>query len=229
MKHTIRFKQYVVLTGNFGSGKTEISLNIALREAAMGKKTILVDMDTINPYFRSSGKQDLLEGRGIRVIRPVFANTMVGVPILPGEIYAPFDVPPDIAVFDVGGDPVGAAALGMLQERFRENRGNAEFLFVINGARPMQEDAEQIAALMREIEKSGSFRVTGIVNNTNLSAETDMGLIWEGERLAQSVCEKTSIPPKFIALREDLAPRYAGKWPIFPLRVYMRPEWLDIL
>ena len=225
--HNIDFQRYTVYIGNFGSGKTEIALNTVFGEAARGRETVLVDMDIINPYFKSSSKGKILREQGIRVIQPRFANTMVDVPVLPGEIFSPFDSPPDIAVFDVGGDPAGAAALGQLKERFLAHSGEAEFLFVINGARPMQESVRSVVSLMREIEKSGSFHVTGIVNNTNLATETDMKVILQGERLAEQVCKETGIPPRFIAIREDIAHQYEGDWPVLPIHIYMRPEWLD--
>ena len=43
----------VVLAGNYGSGKTELSLNLALK-AAKTASTVLVDMDIVNPYFRAA-------------------------------------------------------------------------------------------------------------------------------------------------------------------------------
>ena len=114
------FKRYTVLIGNFGSGKTELALNLAMQAAAQGS-TMLVDMDIINPYFKSSSKQEMLEAAGVRVVKPDYANTTMDVPTLPAEIYAPFDTRPDRAVFDIGGDPVGAAVLGLLREHFAKN------------------------------------------------------------------------------------------------------------
>jgi hypothetical protein len=91
----------------------------------------------------------------------------------------------------------------------------------------MQDSKEKVLSLLREIERSGSFQVTGIVNNTNIARETDMAAILEGERLAEEVCKATGIPPRFIGIREDLVDGYSGAWPVFPLHIYMRPEWLD--
>ena len=97
MKNRPEFKRYTVLIGNFGSGKTELALNMALQAAEQGT-AMLVDMDIINPYFKSSSKQELLEAAGVRVIKPEFANTTMDVPTLPAEIYVPFDTKPDHAV-----------------------------------------------------------------------------------------------------------------------------------
>lgn len=123
----MKLKKFIIIAGNYGSGKTEISLNLALAAAREGKRTMLLDMDIVNPYFRSSVKEEELEAEGIRVVKPCFANTTVDVPSLPAEIYSPFDLPLDRAIFDAGGDPVGASALG-------QNNDNAKPLQNLHGA-----------------------------------------------------------------------------------------------
>ena len=76
----------LVLVGNYGSGKTEISLNLALKMAARGEQVTLVDLDIVNPYFRSSERTELLQEHGIKVYAPSFAMTTVDVPSLPANI-----------------------------------------------------------------------------------------------------------------------------------------------
>lgn len=226
MKNRPEFKRYTVLIGNFGSGKTELALNMALQAAEQGT-AMLVDMDIINPYFKSSSKQELLEAAGVRVIKPEFANTTMDVPTLPAEIYVPFDTKPDRAVFDIGGDPVGAAVLGLLRDHFAANRAESEFLFVINPSRPMQGDAEAIISLLREIELRASCQVTGLICNGNLARETDLATVLHGESVAEEVSAQTGIPIKCTAIRENLAQAYPGKQKLLPIRLYMRPSWLD--
>lgn len=226
MERQPEFKRYTVLIGNFGSGKTELALNMVLQAAKKGS-AMLVDMDIINPYFKSSSKQEMLETAGVKVIKPEFANTTMDVPTLPAEIYVPFDTKPERAVFDIGGDPVGAAVLGLLRDHFAANCEQSEFLFVINPSRPMQGDAESIISLLREIELRASCRVTGLICNGNLARETDLSTVMHGEAIAEEVSARTGIPIKCTAIREDLAEAYPGKQPLLPIRLYMRPAWLD--
>lgn len=226
----MKLKKFIIIAGNYGSGKTEISLNLALAAAREGKRTMLLDMDIVNPYFRSSVKEEELEAEGIRVVKPCFANTTVDVPSLPAEIYSPFDLPLDRAIFDAGGDPVGASALGQLHEKFAAHEGETEFLYIINAMRPMQGNSDEIIGMLREIEEASKVRVTGLVNNTNLAAQTAVETVIEGQRILEEVSAKTGIPQKGVAVREDLAVQAAGLLPgkeIFPVRIFLRPDWLD--
>ena len=115
--------RFIVITGNYGSGKTELSLNLALYYAGKGKTT-LVDLDIVNPYFRTGEKAEMLQEAGIRVLMPTFAMTTVDIPALPPEIQSVFEVPSDRVIFDVGGDDTGAAALGRYFPSFMKERGN---------------------------------------------------------------------------------------------------------
>ena len=79
MKEIFGKTRFLVITGNYGSGKTEISLNLALKASAEGKTT-LVDLDIVNPYFRSGEKAIEMEKAGIRVLMPTYALPYGEVP-----------------------------------------------------------------------------------------------------------------------------------------------------
>ena len=52
MNKILTEKQYLVLTGNYGSGKTELALNLAM-QFARKYKTTLVDLDNRRVYVCS--------------------------------------------------------------------------------------------------------------------------------------------------------------------------------
>ena len=124
-------KRFLVLVGNYGSGKTELALNRALEFAAK-KSTTLVDLDIVNPYFRSGEKADMLREAGIRVLMPTFALSTVDIPALPAEIQSVFELPCDHVIFDVGGDDTGAAALGRYAPSFAKYREQTHVALVVN-------------------------------------------------------------------------------------------------
>ena len=119
-----------VFTGHFGSGKTEIALNYSIRLARRGETVTIVDLDIVNPFFRSSEAKDVLNREGVRVLAPTFAGTTVDVPSLPSEIYAVFQDKRSRVVFDVGGDEKGAAVLGRYHPYF--NSEPYDMFYVIN-------------------------------------------------------------------------------------------------
>jgi len=217
-------KKFNVFLGNYGSGKTELSLNTAINAAKSGLKTMLLDMDIVNPYFRSSEHEAFLKELGVIVVKPVFANTMVDVPSLSPEIYTPFDADIDCAVFDAGGDPVGAAALGMLSEKFAANDAETEFFYVINARRPLQEDDYSIEDMLRQIEGRAGHRITALVNNTNLARETSAEDVRYGIERVKAVSERTGIPIAFTSVMRELASEFPDARVI---DIYTRPDWLD--
>ena len=223
----MQFAKYTVLAGNYGSGKTEISLNLAVRAAKEGKRTMLVDLDIVNPFFRSSEHEEYLKSLGILVVKPNFANTTVDIPSLPAAIYSAFDLPLDAVIFDVGGDPVGASALGILQDKFRQNMAQTESLYVVNGARPLQETPEAVLEMMRQIERNSRLSVSAFINNTNLARQTDLSIIGRGEALVAELCAQTGLPKKCTAVLEELAGAVQVEGEILPLHLHMRPAWLD--
>ncbi len=223
----MKFAKYTVLAGNYGSGKTEISLNLAVRAAQEGKRTMLVDLDIVNPFFRSSEHEAYLKGLGILVVKPNFANTTVDVPSLPAEIYSAFDRELDSVFFDVGGDPVGAAALGILQDKFAQHAGQTELLYVVNAARPLQETPDAVLEMMRQIERNSRLSVSAFINNTNLARQTDAQIIGRGEQLVAELSRRTGLPKKCTAVLKELAGSVQAEGEVLPLHLYMRPVWLD--
>ena len=140
---------YLVLTGNYGSGKTEIALNIAL-ESAKRMKTTLVDLDIVNPYFRSSEKAEELREAGVRTLMPTYAMTTVDIPALPAEIQSVFEIPADRVIFDVGGDDTGAAALGRYYPSFAARRDRTEMILVVNCMRPLTREKTRYSSWPEE-------------------------------------------------------------------------------
>lgn len=225
--NNIEFKRFVFLVGNYGSGKTEIAINLAIDGVRHGV-SYLVDMDIINPYFKSSSKERLLLDCGVKVVKPDFANTTMDVPTLPAEIFVPFDLRPERAVFDIGGDSVGAAVLGLLRDRIVANLDECEFLYVINPYRPMQSTCDEIISILKEIEIKSRVKVTALVANPNLSFETRVEDVTAAEGIIDEVSEKLNLPVKFVAVHKKISDGYNGRNSLFPIDINMRPQWIDV-
>ena len=217
--------RFLVVTGNYGSGKTEISLNLALKASHEGKTT-LVDLDIVNPYFRSGEKADELKKAGIRVLMPTYAMTTVDIPALPAEIQSVFEVPSDRVIFDVGGDDTGAAALGRYYPSFVKNRENTLTALVVNCMRPLTAEDDDILDLAERIRKRGRLDIDLLINNTNLADETTPIMIENGEKIVLRCAEKMGLKRVITAGKTDVLNRCRLQTPLLAIERYMVPEWM---
>lgn len=196
-------KRLNIIVGHFGSGKTEIAVNMAFAMKAMNKKVAIVDIDIVNPFFRTADVKDKFEKEGIRAILPVYANTNVDVPALSGEINVIFEQKSYDCIIDVGGDDLGARALSRYKEQIEAEDYN--LYMIVNTLRPYTETPEKIIEMLDDIQGSSHLRVTGFVNNTNLLSETDVNQILEGHRIIEEASRLTNIPIAFVTCMENLA------------------------
>ncbi len=195
-------KRINIFTGHFGSGKTEVAVNYAMKMAEAGYKTAIVDFDIINPYFRTADAKDALEEQNIKVILPMYANTNVDIPAIPPEIYSLFEDKNTKVVLDVGGDDLGAKAVSRFKEEIVSD--DYEMFFVVNTKRIMTDSPEKIAEMIAIIEDGANIKVTKLVNNSNLLEETTPEIIQEGNRIIAQVSEKTGIPIAITAGMEEV-------------------------
>lgn len=210
-KGTTMFEKRIsIFTGHFGSGKTEVAVNYAIKLSEMYDKTAIVDFDIVNPFFRTTDVRKELERRGIKVLAPLYANTNVDVPSLPPEINMLFENKEYHIVFDVGGDDLGAKVLSRYNADILED--DSEMYFVINTRRPMTLSDKGIEEMITDIEASSRLKIDWLVNNTNLLGETTPEVIREGGEIIKKVSEKLNIPVGFIS---GMAPvlRLSGGWP----------------
>ena len=164
-------KRVYLFCGHYGSGKTNLAVNWALRLRAEGLPVTLADIDIVNPYFRSKDSEKELVSAGVGVIALPFANSSVDLPSLPSEIYGLVQRRNTYAVLDIGGDDRGALALGRFAPYIAEEN-NYDMFFVANFYRPLTRTAEEAFSVLREIEAVTPLRFTAIVNNSNLGEET---------------------------------------------------------
>lgn len=193
-------KKHIIITGHYGSGKTHVAVNLALFLKKSGAAVTLIDLDTVNPYFRAADSQKLLTESGVRCILPDYANTNVDIPSIPAEIHSVFssqaqpDKLPEYAIFDVGGDN-GAIALGAFSHRLTHD--GYEMLYVINQFRPLTKTPEDAIEIMQEIEDCSRLRHTAVVNNSNIGDLTTSKTIYASHGYAEAVCALTGLPLAF--------------------------------
>lgn len=212
-------KRVTLFAGHYGSGKTNIAVNFALRLAGEGKAVALADMDIVNPYYRSKDSAQELEAAGVKVIASAYANTNVDVPALPQEMYSVTEDTSRYAVLDVGGDDRGALALGRYAPAILQEN-DYHMIYVFNASRPLSRTAEMALEIMGEIEVAGGIPFTAIVNNTNLGRDTDWETVAASRKEAEKLSQISGLPLLFTAVEESVLPiNERGNETYFPLKL----------
>jgi hypothetical protein len=212
-------KRLTILCGHYGTGKTNVAVNYALALAAAGEAVTVADLDIVNSYFRTLDSAADLEAAGVRMICSRFANSNVDIPSLPPDLYAITDDKSRRVVIDVGGDDSGAMVLGRLAPAITAEDSYAMWL-VVNRYRPLTPDIPSTVEVMREIEAASGLRFTGIVNNSNLGAETVADTVLSSVEYAAQLADATGLPLVATTVDARLYEELAGRTPsLFPLKL----------
>ena len=226
-------KKVYVLIGNYGSGKTELALNFAFRAAEEGKRTELLDLDMVNTYFRLTERGKMTEKKEIRLVSPKFACAGLETLSVPAEVASAYAMDWDTVIFDVGGDAVGATAVGRYHQDFMElEDGALEVLNVVNVRRPLAGTVERIEKLQEEMQIHSRLRITGMINNTNLAGMTTEAELRDGYELIREVSKRTGVPVAYTSGKKELLDRFLAeghdpKYVGMPLAIdtYMQRDW----
>lgn len=214
-------KKIYIFAGHYGSGKTELALNFAFKSAQEGNKTVIIDFDVVNPYFRTNDVRAELSEKNIRVMAPVYANTNLDIPALPGEIQSVFGMNDAVRIFDVGGDGDGAFALGQYKRFFDEE--DYSMFFVANTRRPLTSTAEGMTEVFDAIETASRLKFTAVINNTNLSELTDEAVIRSGFDEVNRLAQMKGIPVAAVSGVGSAIKNINEN--VFEIKTYLKKPW----
>ncbi len=222
----IKLAGIVVVSGNYGCGKTEITINLAIDQRRKGNRVAVADLDLVNPYFRTREARKTLAAFDIELVLPPARYLNADLPILDSKVAGMIRRPVDLKILDVGGEDAGATVLSALADAFR---GQAvQMLQVINPLRPHTDTVEGCLKVREEIQQASRLEVTGLVGNPNLIDETEPVHILEGYRFLQAVAKATGLPLVFItvpAVLVESVERDEIKCPVLPIIRQLVPPW----
>lgn len=214
-------KKITGITGHYGSGKTNISVNLALKLSSQNQKVTVVDLDIVNPYFRTADFEELFAQNNITLVKPLYANSNLDIPAINFDLerIASED---GFLIIDVGGDDTGAFALGRYADALLNYKDDFDMLYVINYYRFLTHDANSALKLMYEIETASRLKHTAIINNSNLGSETTASDVEASMTFASQVSQYAGIPIAFTACNAD-AIHYPSSFE--PVKIFVKPIW----
>ncbi len=220
-------KDILILVGGYGSGKSEVAVNLARHLASSNSEPVAIaDLDIVNPYFRSREAEEGLAVLGITPLNPRGDYKHADLPVLLPEISGTIRHHRGKVVLDVGGDDVGARVLSALAGAFRH--GEYELLLVLNANRPFTQDTRRCLELMKNIETSSRLEFTGIIANTHLLTETTAHTVLSGLKLAQEVAGATRLPVVFLSVLEEVLGQMGEssiKVPVLVMNRHLLKPW----
>ncbi|MCL1829991.1 MAG: cobalamin biosynthesis protein CobQ [Oscillospiraceae bacterium] len=185
-------KRVVAITGHYGCGKTNFALNLALHTKNTEQEVVLIDLDIVNPYFITSDFSEMLTAEGVSVINSQYANSLIETPSVSREISAVIRSDRQV-IIDVGGDDVGAVALGRFWQDFEAVNG-LDVIYLFSIYRPQTGSIEDVRRHVEAIEISSRQKVTGLVNSSNLAGYTTLADIERSEEFSTRLSEYLELP-----------------------------------
>jgi hypothetical protein len=220
-------KRIRIITGHYGSGKTEFAVNYTMKLSQEGRKIAIADLDIVNVYFRSREKKKELEAAGVMVIASSIEGAGLDVPAVSAAMTMPAREHSFDYIVDLGGNDVGTMVLGRLKPIL--DPAEVDFFMVVNAYRPDTSTPEGVIEQKEKLEYSSGLKVTGFINNTNLIRETNAQCLLNGDAILREVTKQTGVPVRYVSYVEELmteeVPRgLAGE--LFPMKLYMRQTWM---
>jgi len=222
----ILLKGIVIISGNYGSGKTEVAINLAVYRKNQGMDVRVADLDIVNPYFRTREARSQLAELGIEVVLPPEQYMQADLPILSRSVSGLIRHPAELTILDVGGNNVGAMVLAALADAFQD--APYTMLQVVNPFRPLTQTLEGVLKMKQEIETASKMTISGWIGNANLIDESTTESILSGYAFMRELSESTGLPLSFITAPAYLLSELKTEpflCPILPIKRQLVPPW----
>ena len=216
----------VVVVGNYGSGKTEVTVNLAAHRLKAGVDVRIADLDLVNPYFRTREVRGVLGQMGVELVLPPERYLHADLPVLSPQVAGLIRQPSQLTLLDVGGDGVGATVLSSLADALRDRP--VQMLQVVNPFRPETDTIQGCLKVRKRIENAARMTMTGLVGNANLIDETTIDDMMAGYAFVRELSEKSALALKFITAEKRLADGIdlsRVSCPVLPIRRQLVPPW----
>lgn len=216
----------VIIVGNYGSGKTEVAINLAMERRLAGADVRIADLDLVNPYFRTREARAVLSDLGIEIVLPPEQYMHADLPVLSPSVAGLIRRSDGLTILDAGGDDAGSYVISALADALRDKP--ARMLQVINPFRPFTETAEGCAKIRTVIEKAAGKTVSGIIGNANMIDDTTPDVLYGGHDFVKTLGEAWNLPLEFVTVAETLMAKVDTarfSCPVLTIRRQLVPPW----
>ncbi|MFO7896712.1 MAG: hypothetical protein R6U84_07255 [Candidatus Cloacimonadales bacterium] len=194
--------ELIIVIGAYGSGKSEYAINLARQYQLAGEQVTLVDMDVVNPYFRSRDVQEKFAEIGIEVIAPEGEYKHADLPMMCPRIMGAVQNNDNLVILDVGGDPAGCRTMARFVDNI--NKRGYQMHFVVNTKRPFTSGSKGINEMIEMLQTASRLQITELVCNTNLMQFTDAAIVEEGIKICEEAISERDIKfEKYLVLDEN--------------------------
>ncbi len=69
---SVPVKRVTLFSGHYGSGKTNVAVNYAVKLKENGLDCAIIDLDIVNPYFRTKDSAERLKRAGVETVFPAY-------------------------------------------------------------------------------------------------------------------------------------------------------------
>jgi MinD-like ATPase involved in chromosome partitioning or flagellar assembly len=222
----IELEGIIVVVGNYGSGKTEVAINLAIERKNAGLDVRVADLDLVNAYFRTREARKLLTDLGIDLVLPPEDMLYADLPLLSPMVAGMIRQPGELTIIDAGGNDAGATVLSALADAFRGQ--HCHMLQVVN---PMRPDTDTIAGCLkirRQIEAAARMPINGLVGNANLIEETTPADVYNGVEFVQRLAKESALALHFVTVAAELLPQMDMRripCPVLTIHRQLLPPW----
>ncbi len=216
----------IIMAGAYGSGKTEVAINLAVNRKSAGYDVKVADLDLVNPYFRTREASDLFNHIGIELVIPAKKWLQADLPILSPAVSGLIRQAGQLTILDAGGDDAGATVLAALADAFAGK--TVRMLQVINPYRPKTDTIDGCLQIKAEIEAASGITINGLVGNANLMDETVADDLYSGYDFVSELSRLTGLPLEFITVAQELLPQLnlnRFHTPVLPIARQLTPPW----
>ena len=216
-------KKITIFIGEIGSGKTEISINYAIKLRKEKDKDVdLIDLDIMKPYIRLRDLKDEIEKFGVNVVSPPQRYKQADLPILIHATKSCIFDEDRFCVYDIGGGEESSFILRQFPE-LKEFPYN--LFFVVNIFRPFTQTKEEIENAIKTLESASGLKISGIVSNSHLRENTKKEDVIKGYKVVKEVSGVLGIPIAFVGVKESMVDKFRDEEfyeYIFPMKTFIQ-------